>query len=287
MEQDLLDARGDTNAGFRRSSATQECVRRALLLCGALPLCCGAAVFASANRSAAETRPGESRVQIARSTQSERAYQTQPATGGLTIRAGTLDFLIRVAYGVHPRDIVYEAGLAELVERAELAELDRETLYDVVVIPEDGQQQTAMRQLRSQLETTFSFDTTHERRFVAVRALRRAEGAAPLPPSTSKQRNVVGRSGRFAGDRATMADLARFARTFSQEPVVDETGLTGSYDFVLEWDHASGGNAFVQAFEDLGLELVPTHAEVELLIVRPRASAGADGPESQSGAVGG
>ena len=278
MEQDLLDARGDTNAGFRRSSATQECVRRALLLCGALPLCCGAAVFVSANGSAAETRPGESRVQIARSTQSERAYQTQPATGGLTIRAGTLDFLIRVAYGVHPRDIVYEAELAELEE------LDRETLYDVVAIPEDGQQQTATRQLRSQLETTFAFETARERRFVAVRALRRAEGAAPLPPSTSKQRNVVGRSGRFAGDRATMADLARFARTFSQEPVVDETGLTGSYDFVLEWDHASGGNAFVQAFEDLGLELVPTHAEVELLIVRPRASAGS---ESQSGAVDG
>ena len=55
-------------------------------------------------------------------------------------------------------------------------------------------------------------------------------------------------------------------------PVIDETGLTNSYDVDLQWDGKLKGNeqtkAIVSALRDqLGLELVPTNMPVEVLVV--------------------
>ena len=55
-----------------------------------------------------------------------------------------------------------------------------------------------------------------------------------------------------------------------QAPVVDQTGLTNSYDFSLKWKSDGDSNlaALQQALEDqLGLELVPTNMPVEMLVV--------------------
>ena len=67
----------------------------------------------------------------------------------------------------------------------------------------------------------------------------------------------------------TMTGMATISR-----PVVDQTGLAGLYDFTLRWDPASdpetGDTAasFREALrEQLGLELKPTHAPIDILIV--------------------
>jgi uncharacterized protein (TIGR03435 family) len=57
-----------------------------------------------------------------------------------------------------------------------------------------------------------------------------------------------------------------------QMPIVDETGLTGSYNLDLRWkvktDPTANQEAIKQALIDqLGLELVPAHEAVEMLIV--------------------
>ena len=59
-------------------------------------------------------------------------------------------------------------------------------------------------------------------------------------------------------------------------PVVDQTGLSGLYDFTLTWVHDPSGDAAVPdnvaSFRDalkkqLGLELKPFHAPISFLIV--------------------
>ena len=55
-------------------------------------------------------------------------------------------------------------------------------------------------------------------------------------------------------------------------PVVDETDLKGSYNLDLRWKVKTDPNANQEAvkqalIEQLGLELVPAHRAVELLIV--------------------
>jgi uncharacterized protein (TIGR03435 family) len=57
-----------------------------------------------------------------------------------------------------------------------------------------------------------------------------------------------------------------------QMPVVNETGLTGSYNLDLRWKVETDPNANQEAVkqalvEQLGLELVPAHKPVEMLIV--------------------
>jgi uncharacterized protein (TIGR03435 family) len=67
----------------------------------------------------------------------------------------------------------------------------------------------------------------------------------------------------------TMTGMAIIPR-----PVVDQTGLGGLYDFTLHWDWShdpeSGDNAasFQGALKSqLGLELKPTHAPIEILVI--------------------
>jgi len=53
---------------------------------------------------------------------------------------------------------------------------------------------------------------------------------------------------------------------FSPGPVVDETGLKGTYDFKLSWDEANGPSLFTAVQEQLGLRLNPRKVPVSFFI---------------------
>jgi len=66
--------------------------------------------------------------------------------------------------------------------------------------------------------------------------------------------------------------LTKHLERVFQIPVVDETGLDGAYNIDLRWkvktDPSANRKAVKQALiEQLGLELVPAHKPVEMLIV--------------------
>ncbi|HTW63233.1 MAG TPA: TIGR03435 family protein [Bryobacteraceae bacterium] len=59
-------------------------------------------------------------------------------------------------------------------------------------------------------------------------------------------------------------------------PVLDKTGLTGSYDFTLDWSpdfggphppDPSGADLFTALQEQLGLKLEPQRVPIEMLII--------------------
>ena len=66
--------------------------------------------------------------------------------------------------------------------------------------------------------------------------------------------------------------LTRYLEKFLEKPVIDETGFTGRYDIDFKWKEDSARDpehkVLKQALLDqLGLELVPTNAPMEMLVM--------------------
>lgn len=81
-------------------------------------------------------------------------------------------------------------------------------------------------------------------------------------------------AGRLAGTNATAATLARVLAAQIHRPVQDATGLTGTFDFTLEWEPDSaatptpGRPALVTAVrEQLGLRLDARRGPVDVLVI--------------------
>lgn len=80
-------------------------------------------------------------------------------------------------------------------------------------------------------------------------------------------------TGRFAVKNFKMSDITFFLSTrYFGKPVVDETGLTNSYDFDLHWNGTINWNAQLAEVkramrEQLGLELTPAKRSIEMLVV--------------------
>jgi uncharacterized protein (TIGR03435 family) len=84
---------------------------------------------------------------------------------------------------------------------------------------------------------------------------------------------------------AAMGDFALVMKYAADRPVVDQTGLTGRYDFQLEWtfddskaptDGTAAPGLFTAVQEQIGLKLEPTKASADVLVVdgveRPAAN---------------
>ena len=95
----------------------------------------------------------------------------------------------------------------------------------------------------------------------------------------SSSSRAVGITG-FGGQAATMVQLTGQLRMFTRTPVIDKTGLTGTYDFTLTAAPeppltagdstppvTDGPSVFAAVQEQLGLKLVPTKVPVETLVV--------------------
>jgi uncharacterized protein (TIGR03435 family) len=73
------------------------------------------------------------------------------------------------------------------------------------------------------------------------------------------------------GFNASMADVARFFSTDLRAPVVDQTGIQGSYDFKFEFtpdpsDPTPSGYLF-QALQQIGLKLKPVKVPARNIVV--------------------
>ena len=63
--------------------------------------------------------------------------------------------------------------------------------------------------------------------------------------------------GRLEGMAAPMEMLGPTLSNVTGRPVIDKTGLTGKYDFVLEWTPDAGADARAQGFGDGVTEPAP------------------------------
>ncbi len=160
-----------------------------------------------------------------------------------------------------------------------------------------------MSMLRRLLADRFQLSFHREPRELSIYALTVARGGSKLKPSTVSPDAipegppplifvVSPQMVRLPARYATMAELASvMQRAALDHPVVDRTGLSGRYDFDLEWapDDTQFGGALGKGPEDstkpglfaavqqqLGLKLEATRGSVEVLVIdrveRPSAN---------------
>ena len=112
-----------------------------------------------------------------------------------------------------------------------------------VLAPRENQEQVRLM-MRKMLEDRFHLrlhtETRQERIYgleVAKGGLRLQEVAAPVPPAKEGRVGAAmgDRDGRMIGNKSTMNGLVMALAVFLKQPVVDQTGLKGYYDFDVRW----------------------------------------------------
>lgn len=152
---------------------------------------------------------------------------------------------------------------------------DFASAYDIEAKPDavgDNAQCRAM--LRSLFSERFHLLTHHEKRLTSVYFLRPVQKGPKLKPGGGVHLN---HSTQFNDggtpqwpDGWTMPRLATFLSGVVERPVVDQTGLSGTYGITLDYSHGDNDDRpdiFTAVQEQLGLKLFSGKAPVDMLIV--------------------
>jgi len=153
--------------------------------------------------------------------------------------------------------------------------------YDVVAKSEGKAHDDALRlMLQSLLEDRFKLAMHRASKEERVYALVPAKGGVKIKPLPATGDSTT--NGSRGALTATTISMQRFADRLSRMvdmPVVDQTGLAGAFSFKLTWDPAAnklspdapsdsqGLSIFEAMQQQLGLELKPRRAQVEILVV--------------------
>jgi uncharacterized protein (TIGR03435 family) len=195
-----------------------------------------------------------------------------------TAEAMSLDNLITYAYDVKRYQVFGVPGWAD----SNNLDCDR---YDVSAKAEaDGtlSQEQAKAMLRNLLAERFHLKFHRDMKEMPVYALVVAKDGHKLNDAAPDARIMMRMSGASKGLEMTVTagTIAQLVNQFSNangvdRPVLDRTGLAGSYDYKLTWSPSLGatdnGSEAVSIFtalqEQLGLRLEPQRAPIEILVI--------------------
>jgi uncharacterized protein (TIGR03435 family) len=173
----------------------------------------------------------------------------------------------RLGLGVRLENVV-GAAYGNAARTLYLTELPRDKYYDFIANLSSG----STAALRKKIATQFGIVAHHQTMETNVLLLQLVTQDAPglrqgSPGGPASDRQD---SGDYQLINRPIASLADFAGFEFGLPVIDQTGLTGVYDVNLRWDFPNVAS-LKQAFKDqLGLELVPGTAPVDVLVVEKK-----------------
>lgn len=193
-----------------------------------------------------------------------------------------LSFLIAFAYGVHAHQIIGAPAWAD------------DDRYDILAKPE-GEGQPSEKQwktmLQKMLADRFKLTFHHEKRELSVYAITAGKTGPKLTKSEGNAEGLPGlgfsRPGVMNATNANMSDLAALFQTaVLDRPVVDQTGISGRFDFQLKWtpdetqftgmgikvpppsdSPDAPPDLFTALQEQLGLKMTATKAAVDVLVI--------------------
>ena len=205
-----------------------------------------------------------------------RGYSIRPFPGRLSAENVTLKLLISEAYHVFDFQV---SGGPKWID-SDRYDVEAKTGGDVIP---SGQQLRGM--LRKLLEDRFALKVRQETKEMAVFAMVTVKGGSKLQPSKDPQAQVMFRVFQRRQITAANAPLEHLTETLTWllgRPVVDRTGLQGSFDYKLEWSPDEvqirsteapveiAGNALPldgALQQQLGLKLVSQKDQVGLIVV--------------------
>ena len=198
-------------------------------------------------------------------------YEFQPRR--FSVIHASLSDLLKFSYGLQQRQI---AGAPDWVTSES---------YDISAEP-DGEGEPSIKQWQSMVKKLmadrFQLKSHYEKRELTVYVLTVAKTGPKLTRSQgdpNARGAGFGPPGNFGATNATMADIAEaLGQGVLNRPVVDQTGLTGRFDFRLTWtpdetpppateSADAPPDIFTAIQEKLGLKLVSTKAPVNVLVI--------------------
>ena len=183
-------------------------------------------------------------------------------TGNVNLTNWTLSSCIAAAWDLGPGEMSGPAWLGS--ER-----------YDIAAKTSPQTTQADLRlMLQSLLAERFKLATHRELKEMPVYALLAAKSGPKLRASSGDQHSPVlfAPPARLIGQGSTMRGLALALSRPAGRRVVDETGITGAFDFSLTYSQMdtaadNGPSIFTALQEQLGLRLEPRKSQVEILII--------------------
>jgi len=188
--------------------------------------------------------------------------------------------LVALAYGVGGAQVVAPAWQTDPTWT--------ETRFAVVAkVPADGNKKDVTRMLQALLAERFHLVAHREEKAIPVFALEIGKGPLKLKDVKGDEDSSSPGCTRSFGTqpawftatctRMTSARMVqaiqRLGPSYFDKPVVDLTGLTGVYDFSVEWvgrsylDNGGSGPSMFAAVEKLGLKFVSTNHAMDLIVV--------------------
>lgn len=193
--------------------------------------------------------------------------------GRLTFDNASLADCLKYAYGI--------------VSDAQLAGPDwiksKEVRFDIVAqAPPATPRDQVELMLQNLLAERLNVVVHHEQKQLAYLALVVGKNGPKLRESKGPAQNSAAR-GHIKATQMPMLSLATLLSRFERQTVVDRTGLTGSFEFNLEWtpDDAikpddSGPSLFTAVEEQLGLKLESRKGPLDVLVVDSAGKAPTD-----------
>ena len=186
-------------------------------------------------------------------------------TNRLTINNAPLSFLVQIAYNIDSQE--HLAAMPSWMESQQ---------YDFSAKVE-GDQQRTLEQMRPMLqrllEQRFHLATHHEIKQMTGFALILARGGSKLQPSTGNEKPFA----QLLPNRVDVKhmDVEHIAGVLAHragQPIVDQTGLVGNYDFRLSFaslDDATSNlpDFFIALQQQLGLKLESRRVPVDFLVI--------------------
>jgi uncharacterized protein (TIGR03435 family) len=195
-------------------------------------------------------------------------YRDYTTGGGAMGIYQTISNIVNVAYDGQQYHLIFPTGIPD-------------GRYDFFAKAVDPAQPFFQKDLQAELKNKLGIVGKLEMRNSDVLLLRyQNPNAGGLKPPDSLRRGLgLPKTMRSRSEtnalysiNDSLSMLHGFLQTTFVKPVIDQTGLTNNYDFILKWDDAVPNHpnkeGIRQALLDqLGLELVPTNMPIEMLVV--------------------
>jgi uncharacterized protein (TIGR03435 family) len=191
----------------------------------------------------------------------------------ISIESNTMTTLICFAYSIQKIQIVNAPHWFD------------EQLWDINGVPDIAgapNWHQYRRMLQKLLATRFGLVMHHDQRELSVYAITVAKGGPKLEQSKSDPDAPSDQSGHGIGSAQSMkftndsmTDFAQTMQLMVDRPVVDQTHLSGRYDFALLWTPDVMRNTptdtapelFTALQEQLGLKLLATRTKTDVLVI--------------------
>jgi uncharacterized protein (TIGR03435 family) len=174
----------------------------------------------------------------------------------------TLDFLVQIAYGISDYQI---SGVEKLGSEH----------YEISAKAEDGVLLTddhLRPRLQRLLEERFKLVTHREQKEYDGYALVVAKGGPRLRPNAGVSEIGTINPGRLRIMNASLAGFAGCLRSPAGRPVIDKTGIRGTYDFILSYARDGDTESplpslFTALQEQYGLRLEKSKVPLEIRVI--------------------